>query len=151
MPDSPEISVVVPVRDEEETVTELERQLRKALPPSHEILFVDDGSTDGTWEALAAIHDPGRVRLFRLRAPSGKSAALMAGFDRARAPIIFTLDGDLQDDPAEIPAFLQALGEGHDLVSGWKKVRHDPWHKVVASRVFNFVMRHTARASLCTT
>ena len=142
MPDSPEISVVVPVRNEEATVAELERQLRKALPPSHEILFVDDGSTDGTWEALAAIHDPGRVRLVRLRAPSGKSAALMAGFGRARAPVIFTLDGDLQDDPAEIPAFLQALGEGYDLVSGWKKVRHDPWHKVVASRLFNFVMRH---------
>lgn len=141
MPDSPEISVVIPVRDEEATVAELERQLREALPPSHEILFVDDGSADNTWDALTVIHDPGRVRLVKLRAPSGKSAALMAGFGLARAPVILTLDGDLQDDPAEIPAFLAKLKEGYDLVSGWKKVRHDPLHKVAASRVFNHVMR----------
>ena len=148
MPNPPEISVVVPVRDEEATVAELERQLREALAPSHEILFVDDGSTDGTWASLVSIHDPGRVRLVKLRAPSGKSAALMAGFESARAPIVFTLDGDLQDDPAEIPAFLKKLEEGFDLVSGWKKVRHDPLHKVAASRVFNFVMRRATGIEL---
>lgn len=148
MPDSPEISVVVPVRDEEATVNELERQLREALGPNHEILFVDDGSTDGTWAGLLSIHDPGRVRLVKLRVPSGKSAALMAGFARARAPIVFTLDGDLQDDPAEIPAFLEKLREGYDLVSGWKKVRRDPFHKVAASKVFNFVMRRATGIEL---
>lgn len=148
MQDSPEISVVVPVRDEQATVAELERQLRDALAPNHEILFVDDGSTDGTWDALVSIHDPGRVRLVKFRVPSGKSAALMAGFARARAPIVFTLDGDLQDDPAEIPAFLERLEEGYDLVSGWKRVRRDPVHKVAASRVFNLVVRRATGIEL---
>ncbi len=144
----PEISVVIPVRNEEATVAELERQLRAELPPHHEILFVDDGSTDSTWSRLQAIHDPGRVRLVRLRAPSGKSAALMAGFERTKAPVVFTLDGDLQDDPAEIPAFLKELRNGYDLVSGWKRVRHDPLHKVVPSRIFNFVMRRATGIAL---
>ncbi len=144
----PEISVVVPVRNEESTVAELERQLRGVLPPNHEILFVDDGSTDSTWEHLEALHDPGRVRLVRLRAPTGKSAALMAGFERTRAPVVFTLDGDLQDDPAEIPALLEHLQSGYDLVSGWKKVRHDPLHKVIPSRIFNVVMRHATGLAL---
>lgn len=148
MPDTPEVSVVVAVRDEEANVAELERQLRDALTPNHEILFVDDGSTDATWSSLLGIHDPGRVRLVRLRAPSGKSAALMAGFARARAPIVFTLDGDLQDDPAEIPAFLEKLRDGYDLVSGWKRIRHDPLHKVAASRIFNFVMRYATGMDL---
>lgn len=140
--------MVIPVRDEESTVAELERQLRAVLPEEHEILFIDDGSTDDTWSRLVAIHDPGRVRLVRLRAPSGKSAALMAGFGSARAPIVFTLDGDLQDDPAEIPAFLAKLRSGCDLVSGWKRVRRDPLHKVVPSRAFNFVMRHATGIDL---
>lgn len=138
---SPSISVVVPVRNEEATVEELARRLADHLPPDHEIVFVDDGSTDATWQRLGAVHAPGRVRLVRLRAPRGKSAALMAGFARVRAPIVFTLDGDLQDHPEDIPAFLAKLNEGYDLVCGWKRVRRDPLHKVAASRVFNFVMR----------
>ena len=141
MPAAPEISAVVPVRDEQDSVVELAGRLQDALPPAHEILFVDDGSTDATWDRLSSVHEPGRIRLVKLRAPSGKSAAIMAGFARCRAPVIFTLDGDLQDDPSEIPEFLRALAEGHDLVVGWKRVRHDPLHKVAASRVFNFVMR----------
>ena len=148
MPDQPEISVVVPVRDEEATVAELARQLRDVLPARHEILFIDDGSQDATWRRLLEIHDAGRVRLVKFRAPAGKSAALTAGFARARAPVVFTLDGDLQDDPAEIPAFLAKLEDGYDLVSGWKRVRHDPWHKVAASRLFNFVMRHATGIAL---
>ncbi len=148
MPSAPEISVVVPVRNEEASVEELERQLRAVLPASHEILFVDDGSTDGTWGRLAGIHEPGRVRLVRFRAGAGKSAALMAGFARSRAPVVFTLDGDLQDDPTEIPAFLAKLREGYDLVSGWKRVRRDPLHKVAASRAFNLVMRLVAGIGL---
>lgn len=141
MPPPPEVSVVIPVRNEEETVAELAQRLRDTLPQAHEILFVDDGSGDGTWQRLVRIHEPGRVRLVKLRAPSGKSAALMAGFARSRGSIVFTLDGDLQDDPAEIPAFLGKLEEGYDLVTGWKKTRHDPFHKVAASRLFNFLMR----------
>ena len=141
MPANPEISVVVPVHNEEGSIVELVAQLRAVLPEEHEILFVDDGSTDATWQCLTQLHVPGRIRLVKFRAQAGKSAALMAGFARCRAPVVFTLDGDLQDDPAEIPAFRAKLAEGFDLVSGWKKVRHDPLHKVIASRLFNFVMR----------
>ena len=143
MPDPPKISVVVPVRNEEGSVVELTRRLREILPPGHEILFVDDGSTDATWKRLISLHDPNHVRLVRFRAPSGKSAALMEGFSRCRAPIIFTIDGDLQDDPSEIPSLLAKFEEGYDLVSGWKRHRRDPLHKVIASRAFNFVMRHS--------
>ena len=141
MPANPEISVVIPVCNEEESVEELARQLQAVLPENHEILFIDDGSTDTTWQRLTALHIPGRVRLVKFRAHAGKSAALMAGFARCTAPVVFTMDGDLQDDPAEIPVFRAKLDEGYDLVSGWKKVRHDPLHKVVASRFFNGVMR----------
>ena len=148
MPADPEISVVVPVHNEEESVVELARQLQAVLPEEHEILFVDDGSTDRTWQRLTGLHVPHRIRLVKFRAQAGKSAALMAGFARSRAPIVFTLDGDLQDDPSEIPAFLAKLAEGYDLVSGWKKTRHDPLHKVVASRLFNFVMRNATGLSL---
>ena len=137
----PEISVVIPVRNEEETVEELARRLQNALPAEHEILFVDDGSSDSTWSRLDQLHVPSRVRLVKLQSPSGKSAALMAGFARTRAPIVFTMDGDLQDDPDEIPKFLARMDEGFDLVSGWKRVRRDPWHKVLPSRIFNAVMR----------
>ena len=144
----PEISVVIPVRNEEGTVEELARRLQEALPEEHEILFVDDGSSDSTWSLLEQLHDPDRLRLVKLRAPSGKSAALMAGFARTRAPIVFTLDGDLQDDPDEIPNFLAKMEEGYDLVSGWKRVRHDPWHKVLPSRIFNAVMRRATGISL---
>ena len=148
VPGSPEISVVVPVRNEENNVEELARQLCSALPDSHEVIFVDDGSTDDTWARLLTLHEPGRVRLVKFAVGSGKSAALMSGFARCRGEIIFTLDGDLQDDPAEIPKFLEKLSEGCDLVSGWKRVRHDPLHKVAASRVFNFVMRKTTGLGL---
>lgn len=144
----PEISVVIPVRNEEGTVEELARRLRKSLPAEHEILFVDDGSSDSTWSRLDELHDPDRLRLVKLRAPSGKSAALMAGFARTRAPVVFTMDGDLQDDPDEIPKFLAKLEEGCDLVSGWKRVRRDPWHKVLPSRIFNAVMRRATGIGL---
>ena len=148
MSSQPEISVVIPVHNEEGSVEELARQLQAILPADHEILFVDDGSSDSTWNRLEGLHQPGRIRLVKFRGRQGKSAALMAGFARTRAPVVFTLDGDLQDDPAEIPAFLSKLNEGFDLVSGWKRVRRDPWHKVIPSRVFNFVMRKATGLSL---
>ena len=148
MPDSPEISVVVPVRNEEGSVAELARRLREILPVDHEILFIDDGSTDATWKRLVSLHDKNRVRLVKFRGPCGKSAALMEGFARCRAPVIFTIDGDLQDDPSEIPSFLAKFQEGYDLVSGWKRHRRDPLHKVIASRAFNFVMRHSTGLGL---
>ena len=107
----------------------------------YELIFIDDGSTDDTWKRLVELHQPDRVRLLRFRRHSGKTAALMAGFRAAREETIVTLDGDLQDDPAEIPRFVAKLGEGYDLVTGWKKQRRDPLIKVISSRLFNFAAR----------
>jgi len=133
------ISVIIPVANERATVAPLCQALEKALPPPYEILFVDDGSTDGTWEELVKLHQADRVRVLRFRRNFGKTAALEAGFAAARGDVIFTMDGDLQDDPQEIPRFLEMLEQGYDLVSGWKRYRQDPFHKVLASRIFNFV------------
>lgn len=103
-----------------------------------DIVFVDDGSTDGSWSEIRRLaqHDS-RVRGIRFRRNFGKAAALSAGFKLAAGDIVMTLDADLQDDPREIPRFLAAMSEELDVVSGWKQVRHDPWHKVLPSRVFN--------------
>ncbi len=135
------ISVVVPVYNERESLVELHSQLARAFADAGqeaELLFVDDGSRDGAWRVIAelAAADP-RVAGIRLRRNFGKAAALSAGFAAATGEIVFTMDGDLQDDPAEIPRFLGRLADGYDVVSGWKRTRHDPWHKVLPSRVFN--------------
>ncbi len=134
----PYLSVVIPVHNEQDDVAELTALLEAVLDRSHEVIFVDDGSTDATWERLRALHAPGRVRLFRFRRNFGKTAALRAGFAAARGRIVVTIDGDLQDDPREIPRFLEKLEAGSDLVVGWKKQRHDPVNKVIASRIFNY-------------
>ena len=106
-----------------------------------EAIFVDDGSKDGSWEMIGrlAAADP-RVRGIRFRRNFGKAAALNAGFAAARGELVMTLDADLQDDPHEIPRFLAEMEKDLDVVSGWKKVRHDPWHKVWPSRVFNWMV-----------
>lgn len=148
MADPPRISIVIPVHNEQDDVAELTAQLKQVLTSSYEIIFVDDGSTDDTWSRLVSLHEPGIVRLVRFRRNFGKTPALMAGFAAARGEIVFTMDGDLQDDPHEIPRFLAALDQGFDLVTGWKKTRHDPAHKVVASRFFNGVVRLTTGLSL---
>jgi glycosyltransferase involved in cell wall biosynthesis len=136
------ISVVIPVHNERESLATLHAELSAvfadgAYGPA-EFLFVDDGSRDGSWEVLAELArlDP-RVGAIRLRRNFGKAAALVAGFQAARGTYVFTMDGDLQDDPAEIPRFLAELQQGYDVISGWKQVRYDPWHKVYPSRVFN--------------
>jgi len=148
MAESPRLSVVIPVRDEEQNVEELNRRLEEVLGETDEIIYVDDGSADRTWERLRALYQPGRRRLIRFRRNFGKTAALMAGLSAARGAIVFTMDGDLQDDPAEIPRFLAKLDEGYDLVSGWKRRRHDPLSKVVSSRIFNFAVRRTTGVDL---
>ncbi len=140
----PFISVVVPVKNERDTVEELTQRVRAQLADyPHEILFIDDGSTDDTWAVLERIHLPDVVRIVKFRRNFGKTAALKAGFNLVRGEIVFTMDGDLQDDPAEIPRFLAKLNEGYDLVSGWKKRRHDPASKVLPSRIFNRVVSAT--------
>jgi len=137
------ISVVIPVHDEERSVALLLDEIRSALEPldrTWEAIFVDDGSIDGTIAALTRLHAHNdEVQVVRLRRNFGKSAALMAGFAQASGEIVVTIDGDLQDDPAEIPRLLAKLDEGFDLVSGWKKERRDPWRRRVLSRIFNVV------------
>ena len=146
------ISVVVPVYNEEESVRPLYDALSTqlaALDTSYEIIFVDDGSRDGTFTVLQALHeiDP-RVRVVRFRRNFGKTPALVAGFSQARGDIIFTMDADLQDDPAEIPQFLHKLAEGYDLVSGWKYPRHDPPTKTIPSFFFNRMVAVTTGVKL---
>jgi dolichol-phosphate mannosyltransferase len=137
------VSVVVPVHDEERSVALLYDELGSALDPlgiPWETIFVDDGSTDGTFAALTRLHNAtANVRVVRLRRNFGKAAALVAGFDQARGDIVVTIDGDLQDDPAEIPRLLAKLDEGFDLVSGWKTRRQDPLSRRVLSKIFNRV------------
>ena len=137
------ISVVVPVYDEERSVALLYDELRstlESLDTPWETIFVDDGSTDGTFAALTRLHSQmDNVRVVRLRRNFGKAAALVAGFDQARGETVVTIDGDLQDDPAEIPRLLAKLDEGFDLVSGWKTRRRDPLSRRILSRVFNTV------------
>jgi glycosyltransferase involved in cell wall biosynthesis len=142
------ISVIVPVHDEEGSLATLHAELAALFdgeggPGPAEFLFVDDGSRDGSWPVLETLArtDP-RVGAIRFRRNFGKAAALVAGFQAARGDLVFTLDGDLQDDPAEIPRFLAELQRGYDVLSGWKKTRHDPWHKVYPSRVFNWMVSH---------
>ena len=137
------ISVVVPVRDEERTVEPLYDELAEALGPlgeSWEVVYVDDGSRDATHLALSRLHEATtNVRVVRMRRSAGKAAALDAGFAVAEGEVVVTIDGDLQDDPAEIPRLLAKLDEGFDLVSGWKTRRNDPFARRALSRVFNTV------------
>ncbi|MFL5339199.1 MAG: glycosyltransferase family 2 protein [Gemmataceae bacterium] len=138
------ISVVIPVFNERESLPQLLAQLDDVARKSAldlQILFVDDGSRDGSWDVIRdlATRDR-RVQGTRFRRNFGKAAALSAGFAAARGDVIMTLDADLQDDPQEIPRFLAALDEGKDVVSGWKQIRYDPWHKVLPSRIFNWLV-----------
>ena len=137
------LSVVVPVYNEERSVELLYDEIAAALDPldhEWETVFVDDGSTDGSFAALTRLHSrASNVRVVRLRRNFGKAAALAAGFGHASGDVIATLDADGQDDPAELPRLLAKLDEGYDLVSGWKVRRRDPWRRRLVSRVFNAV------------
>jgi dolichol-phosphate mannosyltransferase len=137
------ISVVIPVRNEERSVALLLDELGSALDGHGmpwEAVFVDDGSTDGTFSALTRLHAAAdNVRVVRLRRNFGKAAALQAGFEACEGDVVVTIDGDLQDDPAEIPRLLAKLDEGFDLVSGWKVKRRDPLSRRIPSKLFNWV------------
>jgi glycosyltransferase involved in cell wall biosynthesis len=137
------ISVVIPLHNEERSVALLYEELQAALDPLEqpwEALFVDDGSTDGSFSALTRLHGTHEnVRVVRLRRNFGKAAALATGFAQAQGETVVTIDADLQDDPSEIPRLLVKLDEGFDLVSGWKARRRDPLRRRVLSRIFNWV------------
>jgi glycosyltransferase involved in cell wall biosynthesis len=141
----PDVSIVVPLLNEEQSLRELADQITKALAEtsySYEILFIDDGSTDRSWEIVEQLsrnHD--EIQGIRLRRNYGKSDALQTGFERSAGRFVVTMDADLQDDPNEIPAMIEKLESGADLVSGWKKKRHDPISKTIPSRFFNAVTR----------
>lgn len=147
------LSVVIPAYNEVASVRLLVDECVRALDgvdsKGWEIVLVDDGSTDGTDDVMRDLaREQAGVKAVLLRAHVGKAAALMAGFHEARGNLIITMDADLQDDPAEIPRFLEALDGGLDLVSGWKRERHDPFQRRVFSRVFNYVLRKTSGVTL---
>ncbi|MCB9959455.1 MAG: glycosyltransferase family 2 protein [Rhodospirillaceae bacterium] len=147
-----DVSVVVPVLNEEGSVAELARRIAEVLaatPWTWELVFIDDGSSDATPQVLAglAAAAPG-VRVLTLQRNFGKAAALTAGFDAAQGRYVVTMDADLQDDPAEIPRFVAMLKAGADVVSGWKKVRNDPLDKTLPSKLFNWVTRRVSGVQL---
>ncbi len=138
------VSFVIPTLDESESIQKLLAQISRVCEQQaidRQVIFVDDGSTDSTWQVLEAmVQSDDRSEAIRFRRNFGKAAALAAGFDAARGEVVITMDADLQDDPNEIPRFLERIDDGLDVVSGWKRVRHDPWHKVLPSRVFNWLV-----------
>ncbi|MFT3923183.1 MAG: glycosyltransferase family 2 protein [Myxococcales bacterium] len=151
-PSSPELSILVPVFNEVESLAQLHEEITagcRGVVSDYEIVFIDDGSRDGSAEALdnLAERDP-RVSVVHLRRNFGKSPALAAGFERVRGQIVITMDADLQDDPAMIPAFVERIRAGADMVSGWKQKRHDPLDKTMPSRVFNGVVRKLSGVQL---
>ena len=141
------ISIVVPVLNEDESLESLHAEIDAVASSESlelEIIVIDDGSHDRSWAVISelAMKDD-RVRGIRFRKNFGKAAALDAGFRAARGSFVMTLDADLQDDPREIPRLLEKMEEGFDVVSGWKKIRHDPWNKIIPSRIFNWLVRRT--------
>ncbi|MGB4852632.1 MAG: glycosyltransferase family 2 protein [Ignavibacteria bacterium] len=137
------ISVIIPLLNEEESLNELTLSLEKVFAQmkcNYEVIFVDDGSTDKSFLKIREIsRRNNKIHCIKLRRNYGKSAALSKGFRAAKGSIIITMDADLQDDPSEIPEMVKILNSGFDLVSGWKKVRYDPFIKKHTSKLFNFV------------
>jgi glycosyltransferase involved in cell wall biosynthesis len=147
------LSIVVPAYNEVQSLPSLVEHIIAVVTEQDgwawELILVDDGSSDGTAEVMRRLvaETPG-VKAILLRANFGKSAALMAGFDECVGEIVITMDADLQDDPAEIPAFIEKIESGFDLVSGWKKDRHDPLERRIASQMFNAVIRRASGLAL---
>jgi glycosyltransferase involved in cell wall biosynthesis len=139
-----DLSIVVPVHDEEDNVAPLYEQLStalKALGRSYEIIIVDDGSRDDTYQRLARLADGDEAfRLIQLRRNFGQTAAMAAGFDHAVGKVVIPMDGDLQNDPTDIPRLLEKLDEGYDVVSGWRKERQDGAMRRLPSRIANWLI-----------
>ena len=150
--DEPRLSVVVPAMNEAGNIPSLHRAVTDVLEAANvtfELILVDDGSTDDTWQVIEALsRRDGRVAGLRHRRNFGKARGLATGFTAASGELIITMDADLQDDPAEIPRFLAKLDEGFDLVSGWKQRRQDPVGKTLPSRLFNATVRAVSGVQL---
>lgn len=138
-----DLSFIIPAKDEESSVEILHQEIVDVvdrIAKASEFIFIDDGSNDNTFEILKKIQkQDSRIKIIRLRGNFGKSVALQIGFEQAKGDLVITMDADLQDNPKEIPKFLKKIDEGYDLVSGWKKKRFDPWHKVMPSKILNFI------------
>ena len=145
MDNKPAISIVIPVFNEEDNVQLLYQQIRKvceSMRQSYEIVFVDDGSRDRTFEILEEIHSNNpRLKAIRFRKNYGQTAAMAAGFEFARGEVVISMDGDLQNDPADIPRLLAKMDEGYDIVCGWRKNRQDKlWSRRVPSVAANWLI-----------
>ncbi len=142
-----EISVVIPAYNEEKSIKILYQELTnvlKKINQGYEIIFVDDGSTDETFKQINQMHaSDKKIKCVRLRKNFGKATALQAGFDHAQGEYLITLDGDLQDDPQEIPQFLKKIKNDDDLVCGWKYKRKDSPAKIIFSKIANFITQKT--------
>lgn len=141
-----QVSIVIPLKNEEESLAELEAWIRRVCTENrleYEIIFVDDGSNDKSWQVIESLKaSNAAVRGIKFRRNYGKSAALHSAFQVAEGEVVITMDADLQDSPDEIPALYQMIkDDGFDLISGWKKVRHDPPSKTIPTRLFNAVTR----------
>ncbi len=138
-----ELSVIIPLFNEEKSLSSLYSELKSVLKnsgKSYEIIFVDDGSRDNSWSVLERLHTADKeIRGIQFRKNSGKAAALSAGFKYAQGKVIVSMDADLQDDPGEIPKFIEKLDKGYDLVSGWRFKRQDPLSKTLPSKFFNYL------------
>ena len=149
-----QLSVVIPLFNEQESLVPLTEWLDKALTKAaidYEILFIDDGSTDGSWECVTGLRARygARVRAYGFYTNQGKAAALACGFRHAQAPVVITMDADLQDSPDELPSLYERIAtQGLDLVSGWKQQRKDSWLKNATSRLFNTVTRYVSGIKL---
>lgn len=142
----PDISVIIPARDEEESIPELCQWISRVMTThgfSYEVILIDDGSVDSTWQQISQIHEKDdRFKGIRFIRNYGKSAALHTGFKACSGKVVITMDADLQDSPEEIPELYRMIStEGFHLISGWKKVRHDPVTKTLPSKFFNFITR----------
>lgn len=139
-----DLSLVIPVKEESENLPDLFKEIVAAITPtgmSYEVIIIDDGSRDNTWEVIDGLSkEYDFLRGFRFQYNCGKAAGLSLGFSKATGKYVATLDGDLQDDPREIPKMIDILNNGYDLVSGWKIRRLDPWHKTWPSKLFNLTV-----------
>ena len=143
MTENLDLSIVIPLLNEEESLRPLFQKIEKAvenLGLSYEVIFIDDGSTDGSVEVLKELRGRSNtVKIIRFRRNFGKSAAYSAAFSRVAGKYVITMDADLQDDPAEIPSLIAKLEEGSHPLTGWKKKRRDPLGKTIPSKFFNWV------------